>query len=221
MRGAVRLVVATPALLAFAWAALCAQRFGSTESVVYDAGKEMATWRVQPGRQTFEWVRADLEQAVTRDPKDASLQEMLGRLALLGSHDDAATDEAIARFTSALQQRPTSPYSWASLVEALYRKGDTGARFQDALLQAAETGPWELEVQRTVADYGLAVWDEVSPSTRSKIERMVANGMVGNAPEILQISERRGRLGVACVHLGPSKRTDPKWTRNCPSTEAR
>jgi predicted Zn-dependent protease len=195
---------------------LLAERFGSADSTVYEAGKEMATWRTQPGRQTFDWIKADLERAVTRDPNDASLQEMLGRLCLVGSREEAAADEAIARFKRALQQRPTSPYSWASLVEALYRRGVIGPEFEGALQRAAASGPREPEVQRTVVDYGLAVWDEVSPSTRSAIDRMVANGMARDASEILQISDRRGRLGIACAHLDPSMRTDPRWTRNCP-----
>jgi predicted Zn-dependent protease len=220
MRSTARAIVVVPALLAIVWASLWAERWGRTESAVYEAGKEMATWRTEPGRETLGWIKAGLEQAASRDPKDASLQEMLGRLSLVGAHDETTADEAIARFTNALRQRPTSPYSWASLAEALYRKGDVGPHFEGVLQRAAETGPWEPEVQQTVADYGLAVWDDVSPSTRSAIERMVANGMARNAAEILQISARRGRLGVACAHLDPSKRIDPKWTRKCPSTEA-
>jgi predicted Zn-dependent protease len=144
---------------------------------------------------------------------------MRGRLALF-ARGDGAPSQAVAAFTRALQHRPTWPYSWAGLVDALYRKGDTGQAFEAALQRTSQTGPWEPEVQRTVADYGLAVWNDVSPSTRSEIERMVANGMVRNAAEMLQISLRRGRLGVACAHLGLPSRTDPKWIKLCQSTEA-
>jgi predicted Zn-dependent protease len=218
MHGTARILVTVPVLVALASAAFLADRLGSTESTVYRVGREMVTWRTQPGRETLEWMKADLDAAVSHDCRNPSLQEMLGRLSLAGSRDDAAADEAIARFTNALLQRPTSPFTWASLAEALYRRGDTGPRFQEALKQAAETGPWEPEVQQTVAANGLAVWDDVSPSTRSAIDRLVANGMVRNAPEILQISARRGRLGVACAHLDRSKHTDPKWVQLCQST---
>jgi predicted Zn-dependent protease len=221
MYGTARLFVAVPALIALASAALLAERLGSTESVVYRVGGEMVTWRTQPGREPLDWMRADLDEALSRDRRNPSLQEMLGRVSLAQSRDDAATDEAIARFTNALLQRPTSPFTWASLAEARYRKGDTGPRFQEALRRAAETGPWEPEVQQTVADYGLAVWDDVSPSTRSAIDRLVANGMARKAPEILQISARRGRLGVACAHLDRSKEADPKWAKLCQSTGSR
>jgi predicted Zn-dependent protease len=222
MRAAVRIGIALPALLIFGWAALSAARLGSVDSALYVAAREMSTWSasgVQPGQETVGWIRAELDQALERDRANPSLHEMVGRLALFTRRDDAP-GQAITAFTEGLQHRPTWPYSWASLADALYRKGDTGPAFEAALQRAAETGPWEPEVQRIVADYGLAVWNDVSSSTRSEIERMVANGMARNAAEILQISLRRGRLGVACAHLGPSSRTDPKLAQLCQSTEA-
>jgi predicted Zn-dependent protease len=216
MLGNARIIVAVPVLLALAWATFWTVRFGSAGSTAFWAGREMAAWQTRPSQEAFIRMKADLDQAISRDPKDPSLQETLGRLFLAGGRDDAAADEAITRFANAARLRPTSAYSWANLAEALYRKGNTGPRFQEALQRATETGPWEPAVQGAVADFGLAVWDEVSSSTRSSIERMVANGMVRNAPEMLQISARRGRLGVACAHLGLSTRADPKWTRICP-----
>jgi len=222
MGASARGFVAVPVLLTLAWAVLAANRLGASDSAVYGAGKEMATWTASgtpPGQETVGWIRADLEQAVSRDPENASLHEMLGQLALF-TRGDGSTDQSIASFTEALRERPSSPYTWASLVRAFYSRGDTGARFEQAIQRAAETGPWEPMVQRTIADYGLAVWDDVSPSTRQEIERLVANGMARDAAEILQISLRRGRLGVACGHLGQSTRTDPKWTQLCQSTGA-
>jgi predicted Zn-dependent protease len=216
MRSTARVLVAVPAVLGLVWAGVLAGRLGSTESAAFWAGREMAIWQTRPDEETLARMKVDLAQAVSRDPKNPSLQEALGRLSLAGSRNEAAADDAITRFTRALQLRPTFAYSWANLAEALYLKGDTGPLFEQALQRAAETGPWEPEVQQSVADYGLAVWGEVSPQTRSAVDRMVANGMVRNAPEILQTSGRRGRLGVACAHLDPSKRADPKWTRNCP-----
>jgi predicted Zn-dependent protease len=217
MQRTARFLVAVPVVLTLACTSFLAGRLGSIESAVYRVGSEIVTWRTQPGRETLERMKSDLDEALSDDRNNPSVHEMLGRLSLTGSRE-GATDEAIARFTNALLRRPTSPFTWASLAEALYRKGDTGPRFQGALQRAAETGPWEPEVQQTVADYGLAVWNDVSPSTRLAIDRLVANGMVRNAPEILQISARRGRLGVACAHLGRSKHTDPKWVQLCQST---
>jgi predicted Zn-dependent protease len=199
-----------------------ANRLGVTDLAVYEASKEMSTWAASgtsPGRETVGWIRVQLEEANAREPGNPWLHEMMGHLALF-MRSDVAGDQAVAAFTEALEQRPTSPYSWASLVEALYRKGDTGDRFEQAIQRASETGPWEPMVQRTIADYGLAVWSDVSPSTRDEIERLVANGMARDATEILQISLRRGRLAVACAHLSRSSPIDSKWTQLCQSTGA-
>jgi predicted Zn-dependent protease len=220
MGASARAFVAVPFLVAVAWATLAASQLGASDSAVYGAGKEISTWSASgapPGQQTVGWIRAELHEAAARDPKNASVHEMLGYLALFTPGDNSA-DQAITSLGEALRERPSSPYTWASLVKALYLKGETGSRFDQAIQRAAQTGPWEPMVQRTVADYGLAVWDDVSPSTRKEIERLVANGMARDAAEILQISLRRGRLGVACDHLDQSTRTDPKWTQLCQST---
>jgi len=83
------------------------------------------------------------------------------------------------------------------------------------------SGTSAAEVQQIVSDLGLAVLDEVTPATRAVIERMVAAGMKRNAPEILQIAARRGRLDAACPHLGGVPRpAASKWTQLCQSMEA-
>jgi predicted Zn-dependent protease len=223
MAGAARLIVAAPALFLLAYAAIFSHRFGTSAAAAYYVSTQMANGPTSDASQSQKRAGWDLalRSAAAEAPTDPSIQELLAMLALGSSRSDDSASEAIDRITRALQQRPTSPYSWANLVQALYRKGEIGARFEAALQTAAETGPWEPEVERKVADYGLAVWGEISPSTRSAVERMVANGMAHQATEILQISGRRGRLSVACAYLGRSKRTDPKWVQLCQSTGSR
>jgi hypothetical protein len=88
-------------------------------------------------------------------------------------------------------------------------------------VNAVKLAPYEPEVQRDVVNYGLAVVDEVKPETRAAIERALAVGMKRNAPEMLQISARRGRLGAACRHLdGVPRPAASKWTQLCQSMEA-
>ena len=114
-----------------------------------------------------------------------------------------------------------SPYTWANLAAVEYRLGDTGSTFRSAMVHAAELGPQEPEVQATVANFGLAVWNEVDPQTQAAIESSVAAGMKRQPRQILQIAERRGRLAVACRHaVGSPSQTDTKWLHPCQSTEA-
>ena len=117
--------------------------------------------------------------------------------------------------------RPGSGYTWANLAAVKYRLGETDGVFETALVNAVKLAPYEPEVQRDVVNYGLAVMDEVKPETRAAIERALGAGMKRNAPEILQISARRGKLGAACRHLdGVPRPAASKWTQLCESMEA-
>src|SRR5207244_3928701 len=122
---------------------------------------------------------------------------------------------------AALEARPGSGYTWAILAEVKYRMGDTGSQFEKAIVNAVALAPYEPEVQRTVADYGLAVIDEMGAPARAAIERAVTAGMKRGAAETLQIAARRGKLGVACRHLdGVPRPAGSKWMQLCQSMEA-
>ena len=137
------------------------------------------------------------------------------------SNEPSDFEEAQRQLVAAIEARPGSPYTWANLAVMKYRLGDTGPAFEKSLLNAANLGPYEPEVQQIVADLGLAVYDEVAPATRAAVERMVAAGMKRNAAEILQIAARRGRLDTACRHLdGVPRPAVSKWTQLCESMEA-
>jgi hypothetical protein len=221
---AVRFVVTVPAAAVLVWCAAIATQQGRTDDILDDAGKEMGTWlasRSQPGEQTMGWVQEDLERAVKLQPSDPKSQELLGALKARRIERQEFLSESVVHFTNSLATRPTSPYTWANLAEVNYRMGKTTQEFENALRRASALGPAEPEVQRTVANLGLAVWNEVQPSTRAAIDRMVTEGIKRNPLEMLQIGERRGRLDVVCGHLkGAMRRPDSKWAQLCPSTEA-
>jgi hypothetical protein len=223
MRMPARLAIAIPALVALAWATGAALRTGSADAIVYGASAEMATWaasHAQPGTQTWQWVHDDLERAARRTPDNPIVQELLGLLGARRLDRPEYLEEGLVHFKSAIDLRPTSPFTWANIADVKYQLGDTGREFETALVRAATLGPWEPQVQRTVANLGLAVWNEVAPSTRAVIDRMVAMGLRRNPAETLQISERRGRLDVACRHVsGIPSTTESKWSKLCQSTE--
>ena len=214
-----RILVAAPAVAALLWLASVSFRTGEAAASVYDAEKEMGTWAASgapPGPQTLSWVTADLERAQSVTPDDPEIEELLGELSGRRIDRPDFRDEALAHFSRAVALRPTSPYTWAAIADARYRKGDTGSAFETALRRAAELGPAEPEVQRTVVDLGLATWDEVGPATREAVERTVTGAMKRDAPEVLQIAGRRGRLAVACRHLADApRRADAEGLKTC------
>jgi len=214
-----RILVAAPAVAALLWLAAVSFRAGEAAATVYDAQKEMGTWAASgapPGPQTLAWVTADLERARSVTPGDPEIEELLGELAGRRIDRPDFRDEALAHFARAIALRPTSPYTWAAVADARYRKGDTGPAFETALRRAAELGPAEPEVQRTVVDLGLATWDEVAPATRETVEKTVTGAMRRDAAEVLQIAGRRGRLAVACRHLADApRRADAEGLTTC------
>ena len=214
-----RILVAAAAVAGLLWLAAVSFRAGEAAAQVYDAEKEMGTWAASgapPGPQTLSWVAADLARAQSVTPGDPEIEELLGELAGRRIERPEFSDEALAHFSRAVALRPTSPYTWAAIADARYRKGDTGAAFETALRRAAELGPAEPEVQRTVVDLGLATWDEVAPATREAVEKTVTGAMKRDAPEVLQIAGRRGRLAVACRHLADApRRADAEGLITC------
>lgn len=224
MRNALRWAIAVPAVAGLGLLCAFVAQEGRSDAIAYKASAEMGTWsasHAQPGEQTWTWVRDDLNRAAQLDSKDPVVQELLGVLHARRHDRPEYIAQAIIHFRSALEMRPTSPYTWANLAEAKYRLGDTGKEFELALVRAAQLGPSEPEVQRIVADFGLAVWDEAKPETRLAVDRMVAAGLRRNPPEMLQISGRRGRLAVACRHAASVPRSsESKWSQLCLSTEA-
>jgi hypothetical protein len=206
------------------WLSFNTLRVGTADAIVYDASVEMSSWAAagtQPAEQTWNWVKTDLERAERWTPQNPYIYELLGLLDARRTDAPEYLPQSVAHFKRALELRPTSPYDWANIVAAEYRIGDTGPLFERAIVRAAQLGPSEPAVQRTVADYGLAIWNEASPATRQAVTAVVSNGMRRNPKEMLQIAERRGRLAVACGLLPVEPRTlDLKWSQLCQGTEA-
>jgi hypothetical protein len=219
-----RLVAIVPAF-GLGWACLYAIHFGTSGGVVFNAAQEMSEWsagaKSRPTAERLARLRGELERASEDDAADPAVPELLGLLYARSVDQQEYLGGAGVHFSKAVELRPTSPNSWANIAVIRYRSGDTGRVFESALVNAAQLGPFEPEVQGVVADYGLAVYEEVAPSTRRAIEAMVARGMKRKPLEMLQIADRRGRLDVACRHLaGFSRQTDSKVTQLCPSLEA-
>ncbi len=201
---------------------------GTEGMQIHDATAVASRWYSSkaPTQQQWASIRDDMRSLVSSGTDDPAAFELLA-LADTYLADASATSrqeylsEAVVQFGKSLELRPMSAYVWANLAATQYRLGDTGKPFRTALVHAAELGPQEPEVQATVANFGLAVWNEVDAQTQAAIESSVAAGMRRQPRETLQIAERRGRLAVPCRHVaGSPRQTDTKWLQLCQSTEA-
>jgi len=169
-----------------------------------------------PGPQTLAWVTADLERARSVTPGDPEIEELLGELAGRRIDRPDFRGEALAHFARAIAQRPTSPYTWAAVADARYRKGDTGPAFETALRRAAELGPAEPEVQRTLIDIGLAQWDRLPEPMRQELRKALAQSMERYPFKTLPIVSRHGHLEMACPYVaGDARLARTSWPRRC------
>jgi hypothetical protein len=183
----------------------------------------MITWPAvrAPKVETWDWVRDDLLAALSLSPGDPTAHEALAVLETERLDSLEFLNDADVHLRKALELRPASPYTWVNFATLRYRLNDVDGPFQAALVQAVRLGPGEPEIQRRVADLGLAVWDELTEPTRTLVRQAIEWGMRRNAPEMLQIAERRGRLPVACG-LAPRVNgyMESRWYPLCESTEA-
>lgn len=216
---AARPVAAGASALLAAWLSIEAYRLAAGDEIVGESNltMESAAWRRSPpSLEAWLAVRRELLRSATLAPGNPAVYESLGVLHARRAASPEMLAYARDYFVQSLALRPTSPYTWANYAEVRYLLGETGPPFERALVKAAELGPWEPEVQRLVADVGLAVIDEVQPATREAIERMVAFGMRRGPLDILQLAQKRGRLDVACRQVRDDRRvSDAKWLSLC------
>ncbi len=214
-----RVLLVVPAIATLAMLAVWATRWGAADYLASEATTEMNTWvatRSTPGIDTWMWVREDLRRAERWAPFDPQPAELLGALHLQRSGRAEFPEVALEHLTRALELRPSSTFTWGNVAEARYRLGMTGRDFERILVMAQRLGPQEPETQRLLAELGLAMWDEVGDEAKNAVRAALAAGMKRNPLEILQISERRGKLLIACSQVpGDRRLRETKWVGVC------
>jgi hypothetical protein len=225
VKRAARILAVMPAVVGLGWLAEHSVESGAAGSTVFDAGVAMrllsATRAPLRESDALADIREALLKAQATTPRDPALHELLGLIDARRGERREYLPQADVDFTNAIRFRPTSPQTWSNLAAVKYQMGDTGPAFQAAIGRAVELGRFEPDVQGIVANYGLAVWSEVGPSTRASVEAILSAAMKRNPLEMLQIAERRGRLDFACRYLtGSTRQIDLKWSQLCQSMEA-
>lgn len=215
-----RLAVTIPLLALLVGLVIWAAKLGVSESLAYDASSEIASWqsrKISPALERWSHTREQLELAQRLAPRNGPVEELLGVLFAERRRNADFQQIALDHFVRALVLRPGSPYTWADIADVRYRLGTATGDYGRVLINAATLGPNEPEVQRIVVDYGFALWDEIADeNVRASVLRSVSSGMRRNPMEMLQISERRGRLNLACPLVPVNARfPDPSWAKLC------
>jgi hypothetical protein len=200
-----RWLLAGATILALAALMLTALRWGMADARLSQASREVARWEADgtlPDLDSWLDVRSTLLAAQRHETGNPTLQEALARLHAQRHDGNAGAEvfqeQALEYFQRAAVQRPTSPYTWASIALTRYRLGLTDAELQRALTNAARLGPWEPEVQFIVADIGFALWDELPDAQRKEVLETAFRGMKHYSDTMVRIAEKRGRLALVC-----------------------
>ena len=209
-----RWLLAGATVLALAALTAAALRWGMADAGLGQASREMARWEADgalPDLDSWLEVRSTLLAAQRRETGNPALQEALARLHAQRHDGNAGAEvfqeQALEYFQRAAVQRPTSPYTWASIALTRYRLGLIDAELQRALANATLLGPWEPEVQFIVADIGFALWDELPDAQRKEVLETAVRGMKRYADNVVSIAGKRGRLELVCqsgAQLGAS-----------------
>jgi hypothetical protein len=219
MRTAARAAIAGVATVAALSLSVAVVRMARGEAIVAAAGEALESpgWRAKPpSLDAWLAVRNELTEARSLTPADPTLAESLGVLHARRSPSPEFQAYARDYFRTAIEQRPSSPYTWANYAHATYLVGQRGAAFEQSLVNAIRLGPWEPAIHRLGTDLGLAAFNDVQPATRDEIRGLAMRSMHRDPVETLAIAERHGKLDLACAYAENNRRLkDPKWIERC------
>jgi len=217
-RGA-RLAVAVPAVLALVSLVVSLAPWGLADWQHQSIRNDVRGWAGAgraPNARAWEGARGVLEDAVRLAPGNPVLHEDLGRLHLTEPVLALSPRFANEHLLRAIDLRPTAPYAWIALLVARDRLGFKGAPLEKPLVAVWRLGPSERAMQVMVAELGLASWNALGPAGRAVVAEAFAWGMRRNPAEMLGISQRRGRLALACAHVqGDPRLAQSPWLKAC------
>ena len=194
-----------------------AARIGAADLLSGYARNEMHTWSISaahPDVATLESVARVLGMARLIAPGNPDHYEDLARLALVrsgmpGVNDAERNDrllEGLVLIRQAITLRPVSSYSWAALLLLKRERAEYDAEFRHALERAVTLGPWELEVQRIVADVGMSAWAALKRAEQEMVRENFVRGMKRQATSMVSIAQshlndcngERAKLNAGC-----------------------
>jgi len=127
-----------------------------------------------------EWqaIHTNLLRALSLAPNDPVTLTELGRLHRILLEDDTLDRSEVQRFgesaidyyEQAAMRRPTWPWGWSSVALVRYELfQDTESPYHQALIHAANFGPWEGQVQRLVTELGLDTWTTLGTDAKQAV----------------------------------------------------
>lgn len=108
--------------------------------------------------------------------------------------------EILANYRTAIAQRPTWPYTYASFAIIKARFGEIDAEFKHALHAANRLGKNEVDVIRITVELGLALWSQLDLNSHKLIANAVERSISWNLSEALNAKQRIYALSLVGMY---------------------
>lgn len=183
-------------------------RMGLSGLIVELAQSEVDRWPSARGRvpmSELHRIGNYFSDSLSVAPNNPWALESLGSLDLLSVRASRTPSEAVdfarkahSQYSSALKERPSSPFLWANLALAKLYLDQIDDIFFSALRHADELGPWEPSTQQVVLFVSLAAWQKLNEDQRQAVRRAVERGGVRNAAKMFEIVKTYRRFDLVC-----------------------
>ena len=182
----------------------------------YRASRFLADWETKrqvPSEQAWQVAEDAMSNAIDWYPAaNGAYAEQFGYMWQWRSYSVPATQanskeyqqQAIVKFRTASQLRPTWPAAWSGLAYAKLVAGEWDQEFAQTMQHAAKFGPSRIGINRRLAEIGLIAWPQLTPElqalTLEQAKRTVGYSAASRA-ELFKLATEVQRSELLCQYL--------------------
>lgn len=194
--------------------AINAVRWGAADFYAKEAYAYTVKFSEKQGNSTIDDWQAAYQAAQTAlafNANDADVYHRIGILYSLAADYLADSKEqqqlyrekALLHYQLSLSLRPTFSAVWANLAVVKYKQGQFDALFEQALVNAAKTGGWQVYPMQLVVELGINSWFRLSGAGRQMvINTLVRSLQLKKIAKITATMLRNSRYRLALCRTG-------------------
>lgn len=166
----------------------------------------------QPFRDSSDYdvrIQEDLEMALLWQPKNAEIQDGLGRYSLfrIKSQTELMSPSlnGAETYQKAISMRPSKADLWRRLAYIKALSGQFDEEFYLAYQRAFDYGGWDYHINHTLMRIGFAHWGSMSVDSRPIFKQIVIRSYGVKPYSVLQLAQQYGELRMVCSWVHDEK----------------